>query len=80
MAKINGKNVLLAVVAIVGIAHWRQIKCLIAEMNLEQFWEAFCQTLHSLPPQGKNAIVLAVLALLYISVYRLILFRRRPKE
>ena len=80
MAKINGKNVLLAIVAIVAISHWRQIKRLIAEMDLGQFWEAFCQTLHSLPPQGKNAIVLAVLALLYISIYQLILFRRKSKK
>ena len=80
MARINGKNILLAVVALVAISHWRWIKGLIAEMHLDEFWQDFCQTLHSIPPLGKYTLVLSLLALAYLSFYRLILFRRRPRK
>jgi len=80
MARINGKNILLAVVALVAISRWRQIKGLIAQMHLNEFWQDFCQTLHSIPALGKYSMVLSLLALAYISIYRLILFRRRPRK
>lgn len=80
MAKINGKNVLLAVVAIVAISRWRQIKGLIAEMHLDEFWQEFCQMVHDMPPLGKSTVVLGFLALVYISIYQLILFRRKSKK
>ena len=77
MRNIKWGRILIVILVIVAISRWRAIRALIAEMDLGGTWSAFCATLRDMPSGGKYVVVLAVLALLYISIYRLIVYRNR---
>ena len=76
MGQIRWGRILAVIIAIVIISRWEAVSAAIAELEIGQFWQAFAQTLRDIPPLGKYAVVLLVLALLYITLFRLILARR----
>ncbi|MFO8015113.1 MAG: hypothetical protein R6X20_17645 [Phycisphaerae bacterium] len=80
MPRIRRSRILLVVLAIIAIAHWEAIREAIAALELGGLWEGFAETLQEMPPGGKYVIVLMVLALLYISVYRLIVYTQRRRK
>jgi hypothetical protein len=68
--KINWRNILIAVLVIVVLVNWREIKEAFAELRLGEFWRDFTQSLQALPPILKFAVVLAVLTAIGINLRR----------
>jgi hypothetical protein len=78
--RIKWGMVLAVILAIFVISRWRQIREAIAELGLGDFWRDFGQTLGDIPPLGKYAVVLMVFALLFLTVYFLVLKRIRRDQ
>ncbi len=77
--KLKWGRIIAVVAVVVAMANWRRVNEALAELNLGAFWSAFCDTLGSIPPFGKYVVVLAVLALIFITAHQLVLRKRREK-
>ena len=77
MARINWKAVLIVIFLILLLAYRRPISEAVRELRLGELWQEFCGIIWAMPSLGRFALVAMVLALLYVTVYFLILNRIR---
>jgi hypothetical protein len=73
------RNVLLVVLAIVAMAYSRSIAAFLGSLRLGGFGEGFVEEVERMPRQGKFTVVLMVLALLYLTIYMLMLNSARRR-
>jgi hypothetical protein len=67
------RNILLVVLAIVAMAYSRSIAAFLGSLQLSEFGEGFVEEIERMPRLGRFAVVVMVLALLYLSAYMLML-------
>ncbi|MCK4299528.1 MAG: hypothetical protein KAX80_08340 [Planctomycetes bacterium] len=70
---VKWRNVLIAALAIVAMAYSRWIAAVVRSIRLGEVGEDFAWEIQRMPPLGRFTAVLMVLALLYITVYMLLL-------
>ena len=80
MPRIKWNRILAVLLAIVLISRWRTVMELVGQMQLRAFWNDFCATASAIPPLGKYTIILSLMALLYVSLFKLILNRRKDRQ
>ena len=80
MAKVRWGRIAAVILVILVMARWRDIKDMIGQMHLRVFWDDFCATATAIPPLGKYALVLGIMALAYLTILRLILYRRKGPQ
>ena len=79
--EIRWRNVLILVVGIVLLVCHRTVRDVLRRIFESRIWAGFCEEFAAMPRLGHFCVVLMVLALLYITVYMLLLtiIRRRDK-
>jgi len=70
-------RVLVVVGLVLAAAYRRQIAALLAQLGLGALWSDFAAEIQCIPRRGHYAMVLAVLALVYVTVFLLVMNRVR---
>jgi hypothetical protein len=70
-------RVLLVVGLVLAAACRRQIAALLAQLGLGALWSDFAEEIQCIPRRGHYVMVLGMLALVYVTVYVLLLNRVR---
>ena len=69
---IKWRYVFLIIAVVLAMAYNRQIAAAMSSLRIGGLWSAFCEQIAAMPRMGKYAVVLMVLALLYLTAYFLV--------
>ena len=76
--RVRWPYILLVILLILALAYNRKLADAMRPLRLGEMWQEFCGEIWRTPSIGRFTLVALVLALLYISIYLLILHWRRP--
>ena len=65
--------VLLVILLILALAYSRQIADALRPLRIGEMWQEFCEEIWRMPSLGRFTLVALVMALLYLTIYFLIL-------
>ena len=69
--------VLLVILLILALAYSRQIADALRPLRLGEMWQEFCGEIWRMPSLGRFTLMALVFALLYLTIYFLIMHWRR---